>query len=816
MRSKYLFLVFLLCAACLAFVSNASANSTAIGPAKRVYAGVYLHDVTKFDQKDGVFDVDLELWAKWLGEFDPNKLKLANAAEIERELIGEEVDGAWHSARWRVKGTLRGEFPLHRFPFDAQTIAVVLELPEVDGELVPDLAGSGMREHFSITGWNYEPSFAPHLQSETYRSDLGQIASEGKPTTVRRVGFEVTLRRPLLLAGIKLFVPLLVILLVALVALFVHPRNLDVRSGVGVTALLACFAFQFAVADTMPNVSYITIADVLFLFAYALTAALLIISIISYIFHERGNEKGWKRLDRVCLVVFPLVLGAGIGLALWPPKKALATPPGAVPGERPASSKPLLRIGINKLQTTVGGLAGRAANWGTGRADTKGERTPILVEQLPSITNDSLVFLADGRLDVTWKLRPNLKWSDGKPLTAEDLEFALKVSPDPRIDEIKMADPSTLVVRFKERVAVALSDITPLPKHVLAAEFEKGGFEAVRDFRRKNIVPTAGAYKVIEFVEDQKLVLEANENFVGPAPSIPRIEITAYKEEADLIAAFESGAIDMISPNALSPEGAAALSKKKPDAVKIRPSEVLVYLYPDPAHPLLGKRAVRKALLTAFDRERIRQEVFGGGSSYVSVVDVPVPGPPPEGSAVYRFDAEAAKRELENAGAAGAKIPLVHGNTPIDRAIAAQLVKDASAVGITFETSEVPNTFDVYRKRKVGGLLLMNTTGDRESPPEKYWSVPQIDGKYDRSFRNEAYDDDIAALVSREERALYPERREQIRDQLFVAYSQRLPGIPLFFMVDRIVADPTLKGWEDGSGTYFGRTIEQWHFAKPE
>jgi hypothetical protein len=39
--------------------------------------------------------------------------------------------------------------------------------------------------------------------------------------------------------------------------------------------------------------------------------------------------------------------------------------------------------------------------------------------------------------------------------------------------------------------------------------------------------------------------------------------------------------------------------------------------------------------------------------------------------------------------------------------------------------------------------------------------------------------------------------------------------MPLLFQVDRIVAHPELNGWEDGSGTYFGRTIEQWYFEKP-
>ena len=55
-------------------------------PARRVYVGAYLHDITEFDLKNGVFDVDLELWAKWLGDdFDPGDLDIANAAEPATE-----------------------------------------------------------------------------------------------------------------------------------------------------------------------------------------------------------------------------------------------------------------------------------------------------------------------------------------------------------------------------------------------------------------------------------------------------------------------------------------------------------------------------------------------------------------------------------------------------------------------------------------------------------------------------------------------------------------------------------------------------------
>lgn len=790
------------------FCATFSASVASGAPAKRIYAGVYLHDVTKFDQKDGVFDVDMELWAKWLGDFDKDQLSIANAAEVERTLIGEETDGAWHSARWRVKGTLRGEFPVQRFPFDEQTLKVILELMERQGELVPDLAGSGMRERFSITGWLYEPSFVPRVAEETYRSDLGSIEGEGSATKVRRAAFEVTLRRPLLTAATKLFVPLLVILLVGLIALMVHPKWLDVRSGVGVTALLACFAFQFSVADTMPAVAYMTLADVLFLVAYALTAVMLCVSVIAAWLHDRNRERAWKRLDIGALALIPIALVVVVAVATRRPAVAAPVPVAALGGDRPASSRDIVRIGTNNLTTPMGGLSGRAANWGTVRTELDGTRIPVIVEEVPSIANDALRFLAGGELEVTWRLRDGQKWSDGQPLTASDLVFALEVSPDARVAETRVVDARTLVVRWKDRVAIALENITPLPRHALEAEFKKGGYDAVREYRRANVLPSAGPYRVTEFIANERVTLEANPHFSGPAPSIKRIEIKRFPDDAAIVRAFTEGQIDMIAPNAISPEAARELDRTMPDSVAVRPSEVQMFLHADPAHPLLSKLEVRRALLMAIDRERLRTEVFGPEGR---VSNVPVPQEI-AGAQVTPFDLETARKALEAAGAIGQKIPLFHGSSPVDADIAARIAKDLVAVGLVVEPKEEAKLGDLYRKRNHGGLLLSSTTGERDSSPEKYWSVPQADGKYVSSYRNDAYDDEIAALVAREERALYPERREQIRDMLFVAYSKRLPSLPLFFLADRIVASPSLKGWTEGSGAKFGTTIERWHF----
>jgi HAE1 family hydrophobic/amphiphilic exporter-1 len=149
------------------------------------------------------------------------------------------------------------------------------------------------------------------------------------------------------------------------------------------------------------------------------------------------------------------------------------------------------------------------------------------------------------------------------------------------------------------------------------------------------------------------------------------------------------------------------------------------------------------------------------------------------------------------------------------KAEGSEIVRDLGAVGITVEAKEVKDVRAVARKRDHGGLVLMTSTGERNDEPEKYWNIPQVSGQYDRSFRSDAFDDGVVALVEREERALYPERREQIRDLLFAAYSKKLPNRPLFFLADRMVVAPTLDGWEVGSGKNFATTLERWHCNEP-
>jgi ABC-type transport system substrate-binding protein len=776
----------------------------------RVYVGVYLNDITKFDQKDGIFDVDVVLWAKWLGDFNQDAIIIANAANVKQTLLGAEADGPWRSVRWAVKGTLRGEFPVHRFPFDHQNVAVVLELPAREGELVPDLVSSGMRERFSVAGWNYDPLFRPRVAEELYRTDLGQIRSEGEPTRVQRVSFGVTMRRPAVAVGLKFFLPLGIIALVALVALFIHPSVAAARASIGVTSLLSCFAFQFSVGGSMPPVSYITLADTVFMIAYAFCMLGLSTTVASHYLHQNKHEETALRLDQRARVLLPLAaLVAVLLLSLRSPPERAATPaaPAAPTAATVSSTRDVVRIG-----TTIKFPLGLTAALYGAQPRAVGDEVPAHLEEVPGVSSDNLRFLAGGRLEVRWRLKPGLKWSDGHPATAGDVAFAHRASPHPNVRDVKVHDDRVVTITWDDRLSEALRPPAIFPRHALEPAFQRGGFAELEKQVRNTAVPGLGPYRVAASSDGQLDRLERNPHYAGAPAVLAKIEFKRFPDGRAAAAAFESGAIDVALPNTLSLEEARALAQRRPDAVTIRTGATHLLLQPDIDHPLLAQHAVRRAILQAIDRDAIRREIHGAAGA---VAHLPRPGPLPAGTVTYAYDPAAARAALQAAGAVGAEIPLYFRSLLTERRTAERVAAYLAAVGLKIQMKTTDDLGSLYLKRKHGGLLTFVMRVDDEMRATTIWNLPRAGGRDDLTARHAAFDDATARLVAREAHALFPERRTQLRDSLYAAYSRRLPSLPLLFASERLVADPSLRGWDPGPRGAFGANTARWYFAAP-
>lgn len=773
-----------------------------------VYAGVWLHDVTRFDQKDGVFDVDMDVWLKWTGDLDPERVSIANAADVERTPLGEERDGSWRSQRWRVRGTLRGEFPLHRFPFDTPVLRIVLELPEREGRLVADLASSGMSERFSLTGWSYRPTFVPRHARVVLGSDLGSIVHEAAPTAVRRVSYEVTLVRPLTTVSLKLFFPLLIVLLVAMIAFWIAPDGIEARAGIGVTALLSCFAFQFTVSDSMPAVAYLTFADLLFIFAYLGTTIALGVTVAAYVLDRRGHAERAAQVDRIARVVLPVALAFAAALS-WPePIRTPALRPEPLPrAERAESARDVLRIGCIQLN----GIQGLAVANELAPRGRDGKRLPLYVERVPTVSNGGVRYVAGGDVEVTWRLRPGVRWSDGRALDIDDVAAVLRAGADARIREVRTPNRREVVVVWRGAWADALEPPEPWPHHVFADTLEEG-LDAVRERALTEPAPDLGPYRVLSY-DERAWVMEANPHYPGAPPAIRRIEVHPLGSSAALVRAFEAGEIDLAFTNHVSPEDAAALRRRRPDAVAFRRSGLQVVLVPDLEVPALARREVRRAILHAIDRDALARDVYGDAGTVSHVAD---PVRVPEGAMRYGFDPDQARIALAAAGATAVPVRVLHRDAPNDARIAARVAAALEAVGWRALLQVRPAGDRFERGRRHGGLYLTVSRPDPAADPLLLWNLPLRGGRPDRDARHDAFDATVRRLIDRENRALYPERRAQLRDALHIAYSEHLPELPLLFAPERIVAHPALRGWQNTDASPYDAFLEDWHFVSDE
>src|SRR5207302_10656429 len=122
-----------------------------------------------------------------------------------------------------------------------------------------------------------------------------------------------------------------------------------------------------------------------------------------------------------------------------------------------------LRVPQGGLIFGGGGNAAAQARWvfhvSLTTYDDDSNLRPVIAQKIPSLADGDWKVLPDGGMELTWKLRPNVKWHDGTPLTADDFVFGIQVARDPDlpsqhlgsvnlIRDVVAPDAQTFVVRW--------------------------------------------------------------------------------------------------------------------------------------------------------------------------------------------------------------------------------------------------------------------------------------------------------------------------------------------------------------------------------
>lgn len=237
------------------------------------------------------------------------------------------------------------------------------------------------------------------------------------------------------------------------------------------------------------------------------------------------------------------------------------------------------------------------------------------------------------RLQLTFKLRPGVVWSDGQPITADDVLFTFEAQKTPeiewqmaeskqRISRVEALDPLTVRYHFTEAYSTQLMDANEgviLPKHAWGKiPFKE--WRANASFFDQNLV-TSGPFKVESWQPQQRVVLVRNEKYFEPGiPKVDRVVIEVVPDEANQVALLRAGTVDAIEN--VPAQNVAELEKDPNIELPKHIPRTYFDIIWNVSRPLLAEKEVRQALTLAIDRQAIVDTLLFG---YASVGASPFP-----------------------------------------------------------------------------------------------------------------------------------------------------------------------------------------------
>jgi oligopeptide transport system substrate-binding protein len=432
--------------------------------------------------------------------------------------------------------------------------------------------------------------------------------------------------------------------------------------------------------------------------------------------------------------------------------------------------------------------------------------------------------VSDDGLTYTFRLRPDLRWSDGAPLTAEDFVYSFRrlmtsstgsllsglffflkggesvyrnqapveslgvTAPDPRTLVFVLEHPVPYFLQLLANVQVA-----PVPRHAI----ERHG----RDWTRADRMVSNGAYRIVERVPQSYIKLVKNPNFY--AASSVRIDEVYWYPTQDLATSlrrFRAGELDIVLN--FPPDEIDWLRANMPEALRITPSLASYFLVVNTRRVPFDDARVRRALSLAIDRETITGKLLRTGVkpawSFASPDFEGYGGITlaEQGKPLAERQAEA-RRLLLLAGFGPGKpltVPLLYDTQEENRKIMVAVASMWQAIGVRTELTNLEfgalnsrvrsKTYDVAR------WTYFASFGDA-------YSFLQLLGTHNPNnwvgWTNAQYD----ALLDRSNLTRDPAERAAILREAETLMMKESPVIPIYYYVGRRLVSPRVKGWID-------------------
>ncbi|MBL9061559.1 MAG: peptide ABC transporter substrate-binding protein [Tabrizicola sp.] len=309
----------------------------------------------------------------------------------------------------------------------------------------------------------------------------------------------------------------------------------------------------------------------------------------------------------------------------------------------------------------------------------EGVLVPKMAAEIPTLDNGGI---SADMTSITWKLLPDLKWSDGSAVTADDAVFTWQYCTHPEggcsqatkfegIASVEAVDPGTIKVTFTGPKANPYTAfVSALSPVIQKKQFEACLGAAAPTCTDANNMPVGtGPFKVTGFTVNDTVSMAANENYRDPAkPAFATAVIKGGGDaEGSARAVMETGEFDYAWNTQIPPETQESMKAAGKGEFVVAFGTLVERLEmnttdPDPAlpegeratakhpHPILSDIKVRTALSKAIDRSVLVEVGYGAGGKPTCNV---IPGPEgwaSDNEGCIAQDMEGAKALLDEAG----------------------------------------------------------------------------------------------------------------------------------------------------------------------
>lgn len=273
-----------------------------------VRVGIYLLSLYDLDFPNNSFTADFWMWFLYRNkEREPLKnVEIANAKSFSFVLPDVEEKNGVHWATQKCKATIRKDWDVSNFPFDRQTLEVMIEEGDADTSdvfYIADTANSKRDPSVEVDGWQIE-TFSVRPTVRHYPTTYGdpELAGGGG-SAYPGVIASATLRRDGVGLFFKLFTGVYVAFLIALLVFFIHSERLDIRTGLSVGALFATVGNKYIVDSILPDSTSFTLVDALHTVTFAAILLTVVISVISMWLASINRVRTAHLLDHISAAV---------------------------------------------------------------------------------------------------------------------------------------------------------------------------------------------------------------------------------------------------------------------------------------------------------------------------------------------------------------------------------------------------------------------------------------------------------------------------------------------------------------------------------